>query len=69
MKHVLTFLLIAFCLITCNVAVFAADTNTVTSSGTVTIDKTPPTASAPSIVINTMTYAKVHTVLAFKHKS
>ena len=52
MKHVLTFLLIAFCLITYNVAVFAADTNTVTSSGTVTIDKTPPTASAPSIVIN-----------------
>jgi len=30
----------------------AADSNTVTSSGTVTIDKTPPTASAPSIVIN-----------------
>jgi len=27
-------------------------TNTVSSSGTVTIDKTPPTASAPSIVVN-----------------
>lgn len=27
-------------------------TNTVSSSGTVTVDKTPPTASAPSIVIN-----------------
>ena len=33
-------------------AAYAADTNTVTSSGTVTIDKTPPTAAAPSIVIN-----------------
>ena len=35
-------------------AVQAADTNTVssTTSGTVTIDKTPPTANAPSIVIN-----------------
>ena len=53
MKHILIFLLIAACLVTCSVTqVTAADTNTVTSSGTVTIDKTPPTASAPSIVIN-----------------
>lgn len=53
MKHILIFLLIATWLVTCSITqVTAADTNTVTSSGTVTIDKTPPTASAPSIVIN-----------------
>ena len=49
MKQTLTGLLsLAFVMISLNA--FAADTNTVSS--TVVTDKTPPTASAPSVVIN-----------------
>ena len=49
------FILFAVFLITsCTCTLARADTNTVSSTvtGTTTVDKTPPTASAPSIVIN-----------------
>jgi len=46
--------LLAAILLTMTSVTVAAQTNTVStvSSGTVTVDKTPPTASAPSIVVN-----------------
>ena len=47
MKHF--FLLLILCLIP--FVVLGADTNTTVSS-TVVTDKTPPTASAPSVVVN-----------------
>ncbi len=49
------FILLAIFFITsCTCTLARADTNTVSSTvtGTTTVDKTPPTASAPSIVIN-----------------
>jgi len=52
--HVIIYLLISLLLFT---GAYAADTNTVTStsstvSGTTTVDRTPSTANAPSVVIN-----------------
>ena len=49
MRYIKTFLTVLLVGL-CSTSVFAADTNTVSS--TVVTDKAPPTASAPSIVIN-----------------
>ena len=49
MKHVLRYCLVLVTLFSCS-PVLAAETNTVSS--TVVTDKAPPTASAPSIVVN-----------------
>ena len=49
MRYIKTFLIVLLVSL-CSTSVFAADTNTVSS--TVVTDKAPPTASAPSVVIN-----------------
>jgi len=48
MRNILYILLLVFCFTTVG---YAAETNTVTST-VVSTDKTPPTASSPSIVVN-----------------
>ena len=48
-----TFMVVALLMmVMCNAAIAQTNTVSTVSSGTVTVDKTPPTASAPSIVIN-----------------
>ena len=48
-----TFMVVALLImVACNAAIAQTNTVSTVSSGTVTVDKTPPTASAPSIVIN-----------------
>ena len=48
-----TFMVVALLMmVICNAAIAQTNTVSTVSSGTVTVDKTPPTASAPSIVIN-----------------
>lgn len=49
MKHVLRYCLVSLALFACS-PILAADSNTVSS--TVVTDKAPPTASAPSVVVN-----------------
>jgi hypothetical protein len=49
-KHITRLASIAAAFVMISLSAFAADTNTVSS--TVVTDKTPPTASAPSVVIN-----------------
>ena len=48
-----TFMVVALLImVACNAAIAQTNTVSTVSSGTVTVDKTPPTASAPSIVVN-----------------
>jgi len=49
MRHILSYALFVLLLMSCSMA-YAADSNTVSS--TVVTDKAPPTASAPSVVVN-----------------
>ena len=49
MRHILSYALFVVLLMSCSMA-YAADSNTVSS--TVVTDKAPPTASAPSVVVN-----------------
>ena len=61
------FILFAVFFITsCTCTLARADTNTVSSTvtGTTTVDKTPPTASAPSIVINNQDVCTTSTSVA-----
>ena len=61
------FILFAVFFITsCTCTLARADTNTVSSTvtGTTTVDKTPPTASAPSIVINNQDVCTTDTSVA-----
>ena len=47
-----------------------AETNTVTSTvtGTTTVDKTPPTASAPNVMINNQDVCSTGTSAAVQHR-
>ena len=51
-RHILAALTSLVMIFMCTAAFSQTNTVSTVSSGTVTVDKTPPTASAPSIVIN-----------------